>query len=251
MVRERGWGDIGNFICQLMLVSAIDYGGALSKKLDACVRQGEEPRNTYGWRDVVSAMLSKPAEKTSAIREKMTHKYGPLLSVLGLFGGVGGGYLAGTGVFGLIGINSGTAALASLAAGVVAAPLIAATIGVGCSIVLPMLGAAALYWPTMLSSGFREAGICRQYRENPPKVLAAQVAKNPPITGALEAHLRLIGLQEAHARESFFRSLRKRFPAEFNEAANLDAHAPVLRAPVAVKGPLKFRKPAEEQGAAP
>ncbi|MEZ0260191.1 MAG: hypothetical protein ACAH80_04235 [Alphaproteobacteria bacterium] len=254
-VREKGWSDLGNAYFTMLMMSALDIGGWLSKKLDACAQHDDSPRDTYGWRDVVAATLAMPARKTGAVREAMTTSYSPVLMLGGLAAGVTSGFYAATGTAALLGGQGILAAAAALAAGVVTAPLVATAIGVGCSILLPMAAAATICWPTMLAKGFREAELCRQYRMNPPKVTVPEPPKHPPLTDSLDNHLSLIGLQNGRAREAFFRTLRKRFPAEFNEAAHLDAHAPVLRAPVTVKGPLKLRAPAPTpdtgQGGAP
>jgi RNAse (barnase) inhibitor barstar len=242
--REKGWRDIGYTIGTMLLVSAIDLGGSLSAKLDACAKHDDSPRDKYRRRDIITAMLAKPARKTEKVRDLLTQECGPMLSIAGLFGGVAAGFYTASGIWSLLAGQGIAAGVAGLAAGIAAAPLAATAIGVGVSIVLPMLAATACFWPAMLSSGFREARLCRQYRKNPPKVKAPQAPKKPPLTDGLDSDLRIIGLQNPHAREDFFRSLRKRFPVEFNEAANLDANAPVLRGPVTVKCPLKFKTPA-------
>lgn len=248
MVREKGWRDIGYTIGTMMITSALDFGGRLSDKLDACAKHDDSLRGQYRRRDIITAILAKPAQKTKAVRDMLTGEFGPLLSIVGLFGGIGAGFFVASGTWSLLAGKGIVAGVAGLAAGIATAPLAAAAIGVGVSIVLPMLAATACFWPAMLSKGFREAGLCRQYRKNPPKIKAPQGPKNPPITDRLESDLRIIGLEKSPDREDFFRNLRKRFPEEFNDAANLDASDPVLRGPVMVKGPLKFKIPSKQKG---
>jgi len=239
--QEKSWRDISYTIGTMLMVSAIEFGCSLSEKLDACAKHDDSLREKYRWRDIITATLAKPARKTQKVRDVLTREFGAQLSIAGMFGGIATGFYMGSGVGGLLAGKGIVAAAAALAAGIVTVPLAAAAIGVGVSIVLPMVAATACLWPKMLSDGIREVGLCRQYRKNPPKIKAPQGPKKPPLTDDLPSHLRIISAHDSKEREDFFRSLRKRFPEEFNEAATLDASAPVLRGPVTVKSPLKFK----------
>lgn len=248
-VKEKGWRDIRRAYVAAVALSALDVGGWLSDKLDACAAQDDTPQSKYGRKDAIRAALARPARETQRWRSLMTEEFGVALSITGALAGIGTGLLA-TGAAWALAVGKGVVAAGAIgmATGLVTAPLVACAIGVGISIGLPMLAASALYWPSMLSDGLRIAGLRRRNAGNPSKKKAAPAAKHPPLTGQLESHLRIIGSEDSAARVDFFRSLRKRFPEEFNEAATLDVHDPVLRGPVAVKRPLKFRPPAKTAG---
>lgn len=247
MVKEKGWRDLGSLYATMLMLGACTVGGWLSGKLDACARQGDAPRDSYRKRDVVKAMLGVPARKTEAIRTMLTDDLdlGPALSTVAMLAGIG------LGIFAFNATSASLGMAAALAAGIVAAPLAATVIGAGISVVLPMALMTACFWPQMLAKGWREAQLCSRHKNNPqPRKAAAPLPKHPPLTRSLEGHLRTIGMSKGYERENFFRTLRKRFPEEFNEAANLKDHDPVLRAPVSVRSPLKLRAAPKDQGGA-